>query len=160
MIVGSLSCWEQQSKFEHPVIASAIEELKKIVKEQPAKGRIEIRGDQMYVLIMELDAKPIEEQPLAEKHESYLDLHFLIEGEETIGWSPLQEDEIPVKPYDSELDFAMYEPSTNEMLLSLKPGMFVVLFPNDLHRPCIGESTRIKKAVVKIHVDLLNNSSR
>jgi len=153
MIMGSLSCWENQSKYEHSVIVTAIEELRKIVKEQPGAGRIAIHDDKVYALIMELDAKPLKEPQLAEKHESYIDIHYLIEGEETIGWSPLQEGEEPVKPYDSENDFALYEPSTHEIMLQMKPGMFAVFFPNDIHRPCIGQEAKIKKAVVKVHVE-------
>ncbi|NOU96429.1 DUF386 family protein [Paenibacillus sp. LMG 31456] len=154
MILGSMSLWENQCKFEHPVIVTAIEELNKALKENPAEGRIEINGDKMYASIMEFDAKPMEEQ-LAEKHELYIDVHYLIEGEETIGWSSLREDTKASKPYDSEQDYALYEPSQDETLLHLKPGMFAVFFPNDIHRPGMGQSTRIKKAVVKIHVGLL-----
>lgn len=157
MILGSMSSWEDQSKYENKVIVQAMEELQKLLKGNPPLGRTEINGDQMYVSVMEFDAKPSEDH-LAEKHESYIDLQFLIEGEETIGYFSLRDDIAPVKPYDSEQDYALYAPSADEILFQLKPGMFAVFFPNDIHRPGMGQlNTKIKKAVVKIHTGLLNS---
>lgn len=155
MILGSMTSWEDHCKYENAVIVKAMEELQRILKQNPETGIIEIDGDQMYVSLMEFDAKSSEDH-LAEKHETYIDLQYLIEGEETIGWSSLQADSEAIKPYESDPDYALYEPSPNEILLRLKPGMFAVFFPNDIHRPGMGQlSTKIKKAVVKIHVDLL-----
>ena len=158
MILGSLSSWEEHVKYENAVIAKAIEELKVILAQDPDLGRIEIiRGNEMYASIMALEAKSLEEQ-VAEKHETYIDVHYLIEGEETIGWSPLQEEVEPIKPYDAEGEYALYAPSSDEILLSLKPGMFAVFFPHDVHRPGMGQAgMKIKKAVVKIHIDLLKS---
>ncbi|TBL80482.1 DUF386 domain-containing protein [Paenibacillus thalictri] len=148
-----MSLEEKQSKFEHAVIGIALEKLGKILKENRTEGRVEINGDQMYVSFMEFDAKPMHDL-LAEKHESYIDVHYLIEGEETIGWSSQREDVDAVKAYDSEQDYALYEPASDEVLLHLKPGMYAVFFPNDIHRPGMGHSGKIKKAVVKVHVGL------
>ncbi|NOU74218.1 DUF386 family protein [Paenibacillus sp. LMG 31458] len=155
MILGAMSLWEKQCKFEHTVIATALEELNLLFKGNSPEGRVEINGDKMYVSFMEFDAKPMDEQ-LAEKHESYIDIHYLIEGEETIGWSSQREDVQAVRAYDSEQDYALYDPSSDEILLHLKPGMFAVFFPNDIHRPGMGHSSKIKKAVVKVHVGLLH----
>lgn len=157
MILGSLSSWKEHLPYENAVIVEAIEELKAILQQEPDLGRVNIRGDEMYASIMALEAKSLEEQ-VAEKHETYIDVHYLIEGEETIGWSPLQEGALPTKPYDAEGEFALYAPSPDEILLSLKPGMFVVFFPHDIHRPGMGQpGAKIKKAVIKIHVELLKS---
>ena len=156
MILSSLSAWEHDRKVEHPIIVEAIEELRNIIKDNPAPGRVEIRGNEMYASVMELDAKSQDEQ-VAEKHDSYIDVQYLIEGEETFGWSPLREGIEPIKPYDSEGDITFYNPQSDEILLPLKPGMFAVFFPHDIHRPGMGtKSTKIKKVVIKVHVDLLN----
>ncbi|OCT13887.1 hypothetical protein A8709_17665 [Paenibacillus pectinilyticus] len=150
-----MSLWDKQLNFEHTVIATALEELQLLLNGNP-EGRVEINGDQMYVNFMEFDAKSMDEQQ-AEKHESYIDIHYLIDGEETIGWSSDREDFQAAKAYDSEQDYALYNPSPDEILLQLKPGMFAVFFPNDIHRPSMGRpSSRIKKAVVKVHVGLLH----
>lgn len=156
MILGSMTSWQDHSTFEHRVIVEALEKLNELLLNNPAEGRIEMDGDKLYASIMEFDAKPMKEL-LAEKHEQYIDVHYLIEGEETIGWSSLQEDSAAAKTYDSEQDYALYEPSPEELLIRLKPGMFAVFFPHDIHRPGMGESGRIKKAVIKIHVGLMND---
>lgn len=154
MILGTLSLWDQHRQVEHPVIVQAIESLKKMMENNPEPGRYEFNGDHIYVNVMELNAKALEEQ-LAEKHEDYIDVHYLIEGNEMIGWSPLQAGIDPVQPYDSEGDYAIYAPSQDEVLLPMKPGMFAVFFPHDIHRPSMGPEGKIKKAVIKIHMDLL-----
>ncbi|MMZ63172.1 Toxin-antitoxin biofilm protein TabA [compost metagenome] len=152
MILSSLASWENDKKVEHAVIVEAIEVLQRIVSSDPEPGRVEIRGEKMYANVMELDAKALDEQ-VAEKHEAYIDLQYLIAGEETIGWSPLRDGIEPSKPYDADGDYALYPPQSDEILLTLKPGMFAVFFPHDIHRPGMGtKSTKIKKVVVKIHV--------
>jgi len=157
MIIGSLSSWEEHCKYEHSVIVKAIEELKKIVNDNPDVGKIEILGNEMHASIMEFESKSQEEQ-VAEKHESYIDVHYLIDGEETIGWSPLREGLEPTKPFDSEADYALYAPQADEILLPMKTGMFAVFYPHDIHRPGMGNGAKIKKMVIKIHVGLLLNS--
>ncbi|MBW7477191.1 YhcH/YjgK/YiaL family protein [Paenibacillus oenotherae] len=154
MILGSMTSWQDHTTFEHRVIVEALEKLSSLLQQHPAEGRVEFDGDKLYASIMEFDVKSLTEQ-VAEKHEQYIDVHYLIEGEETIGWSSLQEDSTAVKPYDSEQDYALYEPSADELLIRLKPGMFAVFFPHDIHRPGMGEPARIKKAVIKIHVGLM-----
>lgn len=151
-----MTSWQDHSTFEHRVIVEALEKLNELLLNNPAEGRIEMDGDKLYASIMEFDAKPMTEL-LAEKHEQYIDVHYLIEGEETIGWFSLQEDSAAAKSYDSEQDYALYEPSPEELLIRLKPGMFAVFFPHDIHRPGMGESGRIKKAVIKVHVGLMND---
>ncbi|GAA0134404.1 hypothetical protein YSY43_12440 [Paenibacillus sp. YSY-4.3] len=157
MILGSLATWKDDQRFEHKAIAEAIEAIQDIVCDPPSPGRVEIRGDEMYVSVMELEVKPLEEQ-VAEKHEAYIDVHYLIEGEEIIGWSPVREGEQPVKAYDRDADYALYQPSSDEVRLAMKPGMFAVFFPHDIHRPGMAEQpATIRKLVVKIHVDLFKS---
>lgn len=156
MILGSLSTWQDDQRFEHVVIVEAIEAIQRIVSDLPTPGRVEIRGDEMYASVMELTAKPLDEQ-VAEKHEAYIDVHYLIEGEEIIGWSPLNTAVQPAEPYNKEGDYALYPPAMDETLLTMKPGMFAVFFPHDIHRPGMGtQPSTIKKLVIKIHVDLYN----
>jgi YhcH/YjgK/YiaL family protein len=155
MILGSLESWDLQAAYEHPVIAEAVEKLKDILASDPAAGRIELQGNMMYATVMEPETKLLQEQ-LAEKHETYIDLHYLIFGKETIGWLPEQEGISPVKAYSSEEDYALYTPTSDEVLLTLVPGMFAVFFPHDIHRPAMGSSRQvIKKIVIKIHTSLL-----
>lgn len=133
-------------------IAAAVEELVKLSGQNPAPGKIEMDGDRMYANVMQFDAKSMDEQ-VAEKHERYVDVHYLFEGEETIGWFPQQGGLEPTQAYDSDADYMLYAPADEEVLLKLTPGMFAVFYPHDIHRPGMGEpQTKIKKAVVKVRV--------
>jgi biofilm protein TabA len=155
MILGLLS---QESEFTsggYAVIAEALQALRQLTDEGVLpEGRVEIRGDQLYINFMSFDTKRQEEQ-IAEKHEKYLDIHYLIEGYEQIGWSPLQEGIIPSQSYDETDDYALYALQSDELILNVRPGMYAVFFPNDIHRPGMGNGAPIKKAVIKIHKALL-----
>lgn len=152
MILGSLSSWKLESRFLTADLAAAVEELVKLSERYPGPGKIEMNGDKMYANVMEFDAKAADEQ-IAEKHELYIDVHYLFEGEETIGWFPQRDGLEPTKAYDSDADYMLYAPADDEVLLKMTPGMFAVFYPHDIHRPGMGEpSARIKKAVVKVRV--------
>ncbi|WP_435167980.1 YhcH/YjgK/YiaL family protein [Paenibacillus glycanilyticus] len=155
MILGLLSGANNPHSGGYAVIEEALQALRQWnEKKEWPEGRLELRGDQLYINFMSFDTKSQEEQ-IAEKHEQYLDIHYLIEGSEQIGWSPLRESMIPSQPYDEEDDYALYAPQADEHLLAIKPGMYAVFFPDDVHRPGMGDGSMIKKAVVKIHKALL-----
>ncbi|MFC5700621.1 YhcH/YjgK/YiaL family protein [Cohnella faecalis] len=157
MRLGSKLSWEKERVFEHPAIVKAVEALIDIAERNPEPGRIEIDGDRLYVNVMTFDAKSPKDQ-VAEKHERYIDVQYLIDGEETIGWFPLREELEPSKPYVEEDDYALYAPAGDEVPLRLAPGMFAIFFPHDIHRPGMGEKGgKIKKAVAKVRMDLLNS---
>lgn len=155
MIIGSMKSWTQQRKVEHPVLAEAIEQLLQIAAANPEPGRIEVQGDAIYANVMMFEAKEAE-QLLAEKHEQYIDIHCVLEGEEIIGWAPEQDELKPEQSYDKEQDYALYAAPADELKLVCKPGQFVVMHPFDIHRPGMGRAgTTIKKVVMKVRMDLL-----
>jgi YhcH/YjgK/YiaL family protein len=156
MIVGSLAQWPDIRQIAHPVLRKAVGYLAETDFMKLADGRYPIQGDEMYALVMTIPSKPASEQP-AEKHETYFDIHLLLDGEEVIGWQLDDGSEVPSQSYDSEKDFALYGELKDESFVKLRPGMFVVLFPEELHRPGLTESDKnaIRKVVVKIHHALL-----
>ncbi|MGO4110388.1 YhcH/YjgK/YiaL family protein [Paenibacillus sp. YAF4_2] len=155
MILGFLSRESEFTSGGYPVIVEALQALRQLTEQSELpEGRVELRGDQLYINFMSFDTKRQEEQ-MAEKHEQYLDIHYLIEGYEQIGWSPLQEGIIPSQSYDEADDYALYAPQSDELILNVRPGMYIVFFPNDIHRPGMGNGVPIKKAVIKIHKALL-----
>ncbi|MGO4374120.1 YhcH/YjgK/YiaL family protein [Paenibacillus sp. MCAF20] len=155
MIMGSLASNKEHVAGGYAVIAEALELLKQTVESgEPLDGRVTFKEDLFYVNFMAFESKTREEQ-VAEKHEQFIDIHYLIEGSEQIGWSPLREGVLPTQAYDEKSDYALYAPQPDEVVLAMQPGMFAVFFPDDIHRPGMGDGSPIKKAVVKIHKDLL-----
>ncbi len=79
-------------------------------------------------------------------------MQYIIKGNELIGYAPLQDQEIAVT-YNETNDIAFYNSKVS--YLKMETGMFMILFPGDLHQPCIKEdlSTFVRKVVVKVKVN-------
>lgn len=83
-----------------------------------------------------------------EAHKDFLDLHFVIEGEEKFGYADIKR-LTETKMYDKENDFLML--SGDADMLTLQKGDFCVVFPEDAHIPVMGKGKgTLKKAIVKI----------
>ncbi len=110
-------------------------------------GRIELDGDNLYIMNSEVDAIPQEKQVL-ELHHQYIDVHILLEGRERIGWKAADDLTQEVKAYSSDGDCALYGDAPS-MWVDLLPGQFVIVYPEDAHAPCIGEG-KIRKLIAKV----------
>lgn len=89
-----------------------------------------------------------------EAHRDYIDIQYLISGEEKICCLPLEYLK-EAKPYNKEQDAAFYEETTikpQEFLIG--NGYFTILFPQDGHMPqlCVDEPQMVKKVVVKVKI--------
>lgn len=87
-----------------------------------------------------------------EAHRDYIDIQYLIRGEEIINSLPLEYLK-ETKPYNKEIDAAFYEETNikpQELLLG--NGYFAILFPQDGHMPqlCVSEPVKVKKVVIKV----------
>ena len=130
----------------HPGFAKAAEFLSKTDLHQLPTGRQEIDGDRLYVNVMEVDGHSREDAQL-EYHRKYIDIQIVLSGDETIGWTALQD--LPKgTPFDSEKDYALVKAPISAWF-PVKPGFFAVFFPQDAHAPCCGTG-KIRKAVVKV----------
>jgi len=156
MIVGSVDQWKTQRQWMHPVLGRAIDYLAEWDKGILEEGVHPIRGEDMYARLMQLKTKRKDEQP-AEKHERYIDIHYVLEGEELIGWARDDGSYRPEQPYDTDNDYALYGEIQGETAIRLTPGMYMVLFPDDIHRPCLTDTdvSDLKKIVVKVKASLL-----
>jgi biofilm protein TabA len=115
-----------------------------------APGKYPLDGDDLFAIITDAPSKEFE-QSAWESHRQYIDLQYVIRGEEKIGVSPLPEATL-IKPYDKEKDGANYE--AEGKYYNATPREFFLFFPNNVHRPNIkvaGYDT-VKKLVIKIRV--------
>lgn len=114
-------------------------------------GKHEI-GEGAYVSISTYNTQPAQERR-PESHYAYIDLQFVIEGEEWIGYTDIaQAGEVGER--NTAGDLAFYKAVDNETMLKMLPGSYAIFYPWDVHRPnCMaGSSGRVRKAVVKIPV--------
>ncbi len=106
-------------------------------------------GDDCYINIMDCDTKC--DTPLMEAHEIYIDIQYLIYGEEKMHIADKGGLEI-LKPYSESNDCALYAFPEKFDTVTYKSGEGIVLLPNEAHLPnrAVNEPMTIKKAVIKL----------
>ena len=133
----------------HPLMAKAIAALESFAKNPPENGRNEIEGELLFANVQTYSPKP--ERGLFEAHRKYIDLQFLLDGEEEIDVEDLSRTAVHTA-YDPASD---YEAHTSAAYTTLRMKKFdcAVLFPEDVHRPGVKTvSDTVRKIVVKIAV--------
>ena len=112
-------------------------------------GRHSIDGDNIFLLMNEYETK-LEKANALEAHRKYIDVQYILEGEELIEYASFNNQEIS-REYDSENDYAFYH-AENTIKLDFQAGMFAVFFPDDLHMPGVKckEVSAIRKIVLKV----------
>jgi len=115
-------------------------------------GRIELGGS-MFATVSEYLPKD-REVTLIEAHEKYIDIQYVVSGNELIDIAPLKDMAVTI-PYDSGNDIAFGTvPEFSELKAS--PERFFIFFPNIAHRPGLkaeNDSELIRKVVVKVPVE-------
>jgi len=149
MVIDTL---ENSSRYEklHPLFKAAFEFLKRPGTSDLPVGRVDLEGSALYALIQEYETKAIQEGKL-EAHKKYIDIQFILDGEEFIGYAPLK-NQTSEHPFDAEKDYGLYEGEAWFTLM--RKGMFAIFFPQDAHLPgrYTEKSTHVKKIVLKISV--------
>ena len=102
------------------------------------------------ILVQENTTKPAEGQ-LLEAHREFLDIQYILEGGETVGWAPV-ETLTPAGEFNTEKDAGMYTGNCDYMFI--QPGYCYVVFPEDAHMPGshLTEAKQYKKLVIKLKV--------
>lgn len=113
------------------------------------KGSYKINGDDFFVNI-ENYATVKREDRFWEAHRKYIDVHMIIEGEESIDVSFC--DNMQIKSFDEQRDFVELIGKEQATVNLLNKGDFLICYPEDAHRTAImyKESKVIKKAIFKI----------
>lgn len=134
----------------HPGVLQGLRFLAETDFSGEQRTRFELDGERLFAFTQEYDTAPDNDTP--EAHRRYIDIQYLIDGEELIGVAPLEEmtEEVEAKP---ENDIWFYHGPTAKLPIGKR--RFLVLFPEDAHAPCIalGASAPVKKCVVKVLAD-------
>lgn len=158
MIVGDLAAWSKEEHAYSKALAKGMAFLKGQDLAALEPGRYDIDGDKMFALVSESVTEP-KALRKPEAHDRMLDIQYLVSGEgEIICVSRRTPDSVPSEDYLGSRDIAFYSDVKDESEVLLRPGMFAVFFPDDIHRPlcAVGEQgSTVKKVVVKIDKELL-----
>ncbi|MCA0756084.1 YhcH/YjgK/YiaL family protein [Paenibacillus sp. N4] len=157
MIIGDIKHMDQERHIYPEAIRKALEHLQSggLSGKEPGKYELE-EGGLMFALVQRIVTKPSGEQRL-ESHETYVDVQFVVSGEERIDVIKLS-DQLVIEEQDlAGRDVVFYERKEKlESSLVLTPGQFAVFYPSDVHRPCcsVDGPGEVKKVVIKIHKQL------
>lgn len=117
-------------------------------------GTIKIDADDLYYILTTYNtSNDIEEKP-AEAHRKFIDLQYILYGEEKIGYADYRNPKMLLKEYDEGSDAEFFKRIEDESFFVLKKGMYAVFFPEDVHRPGLTnkETRGIRKVIFKIPV--------
>ncbi|NDL67492.1 YhcH/YjgK/YiaL family protein [Anaerotalea alkaliphila] len=118
-------------------------------------GTYEVEGKDIYAMLQTMQTDLLENRR-PEAHVVYIDIQYLLEGEERMGWAEVNGDAVVTEDKRPDKDMVYYQAPAQEAFIDLVPGEFVVFFPSDIHRPgcCVSEPMPIRKVVVKIRAAL------
>ena len=104
--------------------------------------------DYLYANIQTYQTK---EDALFEAHRDYIDIQYIISGEEKIGVTDYSSCTEAIA-YDKEKDIEFL--NGNGEYYPLKEGEYMILYPQDAHKPSISlnNQSTVRKVVVKVRI--------
>ncbi len=157
MLIGTLDTMEKERSAYPKVIWDALIYLKEHDFSKMPDGNYPMGDMGITAKLQHYSTRPMEEC-IPEAHEEFIDIQFIVEGEEALGWCPLSPDLVVEHAYDREKDVIFYKTLIPESSVVLFPGSFAVLYPVDVHRPCcaLDEPEPVCKVVVKVPVSMVD----
>lgn len=118
-----------------------------LTKIEPGKYRL--AGDDVYASVNDYQTK-LPEDANWEAHRKYIDLQYIISGEEMMGILPLEKTVMP-EEYNESKDLIFFGEAVGEQYLAT-PDTFFLFFPSDAHRPSMQTDSPepVRKLVIKI----------
>lgn len=115
-------------------------------------GRYEVDGDNLFALVQKYNSVP-KEQGKWECHWKYIDIQYIAEGTEQIGFRNIDKMKV-ITEYNPEKDVAFL--SGEGDYVTVEKGFYGIFFPQDAHQPKVAPGNapgQVKKVVIKIKVD-------
>ena len=131
----------------NPLFADVVEFLKNNDFQTIEEGKHFIKDKDLFVNIQVAKGKT-QDAAVLETHIEMIDIQIPITCEETFGYTPLWD--LPDFEYNAEKDITKYGDTKAQTYVTVKPGQFVIFFPQDGHAPCIINQPEIKKAIFKV----------
>ena len=134
----------------HPNLDLALEHITPEFLAQVGGEPTELKGRDVYVTRFTYETVP-ETESFFEAHKKYLDIHIMTDGSEGVELAPPGE----LEEFDrvEANDFYAYR-GPARFKLTLSPGDFLVVFPNDAHRIKMQLNTpeTVSKVVFKVRI--------
>ena len=131
-----------------PSIEKALKFLENADFSQYSKGSYELDGRNLYMNIEEYTTRCSDN---IEAHRKYIDIQFMISGEENMGVTTLDNLET-TQDYSGIKDVEFFKGKAP--LTLVKEGEFIIFYPSDAHLPCqlVDIPKPVKKVIMKIKI--------
>ena len=149
MIIAPLEQAEHYTD-RHPAFRKAFAFLQQENIAELPQGRHEIDGESLFAMISKGPGRQRSEAKL-EAHKKYIDIQYVIEGIEEMGWRRTGQCKHVETPYQAEKDILFYNDEPGSWN-KVPAGSFTIFFPQDAHAPLVSNQ-EIHKVVVKIAVE-------
>ena len=145
--IGNLSTYRGISKN----LDTAIDYLLSTDFDKVEDGKYEVDSREVHVAISTYDTK-VEADAKTETHNNYIDIQYIIAGEECMKYAPKSEC-TPYVAYNSEKDVEFFT-SDDMVELVVSTGKYAIFFPQDAHKPAYHHSVHnVRKVLVKIKIN-------
>lgn len=136
-----------------PEITVLLEKIAGYTQEQFPTGRVDVDGDNLFLVLSTYQTRAVQDA-FFEAHQKYIDVMFMVEGEEIIYVKPTEMLSAVTQPYDAQKDVLLAKLDSDATPVRLAAGNFVVLFPQDAHAPSCYETApgNVKKIIAKVKV--------
>lgn len=132
-------------------INESIAVIEGLDKERLELGK-HVVNDDFFYLVQEYETKA-PEVARHEAHEKYVDIQYMIQGKEQIDIAPAEKMEVS-EPYNADRDIVFFAEPKQATHVVLTDGGYVVVYPEDSHKPGIrvGETAKVRKIVGKVRI--------
>ena len=134
----------------HPELDKALEHITPEFLAGVGYERMDIDGGDLYVTRFTYETIP-DEESFFEAHLRYLDIHIMVDGSERVEIAPPEA--LTQFEQNEAGDFYAYR-GEGRYRLTLSPGDFLVVFPNDAHKikMCVNTAETVTKVVFKVRI--------
>ena len=137
----------------HPNIDRVLQAMQAYTPENYPGGRVELDGNNLFMLLNNYETYDAQ-GALSEAHRKYIDVFYMVEGEETIYVKPTAQLKNVTAEYDGDKDCLLADTDEDATPVHLTAGSFVILFPQDAHTPACHakNSCKVKKIIGKVRI--------
>ncbi len=136
----------------HPGFGRAFDFLKRKDLPKLENGTYELDGKRVYVIVQEYNGRGRKKSRI-EAHLRYIDIQYVISGNEVIGFRDFSECTPDSDGWNKEKDICFSDDAA-DFWIPVPPGSFAIFYPEeDGHAPMAGKG-KVRKVVVKILEDI------
>lgn len=139
--------WKDLGRYA-PIIPGLEEAMKVVAELDDLTPRTVPLSDGNKILVQAGPTKPWEGAEL-EAHRNYLDIQYIVKGQEVVGWAPVETLTLSGE-FNTAKDKGMYAGLNDTMLI--REGYCYVVYPEDAHAP--GKHIDVPGEFVKLVVKL------